>query len=93
MESISKEDSPLAVSVRCVDNTLTSFVLDSNVGFEDNLVMLVGLEEKGEDQEGNSWEGSCFLVFSKFLGFLVKGYEGEIRSLMKIIYERRDKIK
>ena len=83
----------MVVPTRCVDNTLTSIVPDSDLGLEDVPVMLVGLGEEEEDQEGDSWEESCFLVFSKFLGFLIKGYEGEIWSLMKSICERRDKIK
>ena len=73
-----KEVSPLAMSAKCVNNTLTSFVPDSDLGLEEVPVLSVGLEDEEEDQESSFWEESCFLVFSKFLGFLVKGYKGRL---------------
>ena len=46
-----------------------------------------------EEQEAWTWEESCLLLFSRFLGFLVVGHEEEIYNLMNRICERRFKLK
>ena len=46
-----------------------------------------------EEQEAGSWEESCLLLFSRFLGFTVDGHEEEIYKLMNSICARRFKLK
>ena len=75
---VSEEISPLAMKTRCVDSNPISFELEFELGLEDVLVLLEVSVEEEVDQVDGPWEESCFLVFSKFMGFSVKGYEGEI---------------
>ena len=46
-----------------------------------------------EDQEKGTWEESCLLMFSKFLGFSITGHKEENFNLMSSICERRVKLK
>ena len=86
-------ESPLVVMSRCVDSTPISFVPEFELGLEEVLVLPVVSIDEEVDQVDGSWEESCFLVFNNFLGFSIKGYEGEILDLMNSIYEIRDKTK
>ena len=46
-----------------------------------------------EGHEERTWEESCLLMFSRFLGFSVDGHEDEIFNMMNIISERRSIVK
>ena len=48
-------------------------------------------ESSAETLDQLSWEESCFLRFSKFLGMSPKGYEDEVLGLMYKISDRRQK--
>ena len=55
-------------------------------------IVSTGLDEEAKKQEIGSWEKSCLLVFSNFLGVSMKGHKEEILNLMNNICERRDQI-
>ena len=46
-----------------------------------------------EEQKEGTWEESCLLMFSRFLGFSIDGYKDEIFNLMNSICERRSIVK
>ena len=47
-------------------------------GSEEVLVLLENLALCQEEQEEGTWDESCLLLFNRFLGFSVDGYEDKI---------------
>ena len=62
-------------------------------GLEEVPVMLEDSSTYQEEQEEGSWEESCLLLFSNFLGFLMDRYEDDIFNMMKSNCERRKMVK
>ena len=59
-------------------------------GLEEVPVLLENTSLNQEEQKEGTWGESCLLLFSKFFGFLVSGYEEDkIFYLMNNICERR----
>ena len=62
-------------------------------GSEEVLVLLENLALCQEEREEGIWEESCLLLFNRFLGFSVDGYEDEIFNMMNNICEKRSTVK
>ena len=62
-------------------------------GLEEVPVLLEDTIIHQEEQEEGTWEESCLLLFSKFLGFSIAEYKDEIFKLMNKICERRTMVK
>ena len=62
-------------------------------GLEEVLVLLGDTTLFQEEQEEGTWEESCLLMFNRFLGFSIDGYEDEIFNLMNSICERNRLLK
>ena len=73
-------------------DTMESRDVGEERGLEEILMLLDNTVLCQEEQEG-TWEESCLLLFSRFLGFSVDGYEDENFNLMNSICERRSTVK
>ena len=62
-------------------------------GSEEVLVLLENLALCQEEREEGTWEESCLLLFNRFLGFSVDGYEDEIFNMINNICEKRSTVK
>ena len=62
-------------------------------GLEEVPVLLEDTTLCQEEQKEGTWEESCLLMFSRFLGFSIDGYEDEIFNMMNSICERRSIVK
>ena len=75
------------------DGCTNTLVTVEEPGLEEVPVSLAETVLQQDVQEAGTWEESCLLMFSKFLGFFVARHEEEIFNLMSSICERRFKLK
>ena len=73
--------------------TVDLYDAEDERGLEEVPVLLEDTIIHQEEQEEGTWEESCLLLFSKFLGFSIAEYKDEIFKLMNKICERRTMVK